>query len=136
MVDENGFPEDDDAISRISGDDQGDEGDLTNAECLDRDLFLTDSNTSQSSEDEDEEEELEDARPGNQDEFLSPHQAPGRKEAPEVRPSGTPGLANRISRKRKAADEIIEVFAGPFKKRDPSHVKLRDCGWSMALKVF
>ena len=28
------------------------------------------------------------------------------------------------------------MFAGPSKRRDPSHVKLREIGWSMAQKVF
>ena len=30
----------------------------------------------------------------------------------------------------------MEVFAGPSKKRDPSHIKLRDIGWAMAKMVF
>ena len=38
MVDENGFPEDDDALSRVSGDDQGDLDDLDTPQCLDKDL--------------------------------------------------------------------------------------------------
>ena len=41
-----------------------------------------------------------------------------------------------VSRKRKATDEIMEIFAGPSKKRDPTHIRLRDIGWSMALLVF
>ena len=68
--------------------------------------------------------------------FPLPPKAPGRQGAPEVRPLGTPGLTTKVSKKRKATDEIIEVFAGNPKKRDPSHIKLRETGWSMAQKVF
>ena len=135
MVDENGFLVDDDAMSRVSGDDQEDMDDLNNPECLDRDLYMSD-DTSQSSGDEDGEGDQDDTNPGDQDEIFSPPQVPDHQGAPEVRPSGTPGLATKVSKKRKATDEIIEVFAGPSKKRDPSHVKLREIGWSMAQKVF
>ena len=126
MVDENGFPEDDDALSRISGDDLGLLEDLSNPQCLDRDLFLS-SETSQSSGDEDDDGDQDDTL-GVQDEDPSPPQVPDCQGAPEVRPSGTPGLTTKVSKKRKATDEIIEVFSGPPKKRDPSHVKLRETG--------
>ena len=59
MVDENGFPEDDDALSHISGDDLGLLEDLSNPQCLDRDLFLS-TDTSQSSGDEDDDDVQDD----------------------------------------------------------------------------
>ena len=39
-------------------------------------------------------------------------------------------------RKRKAASEVFSAFLGPPKKRDPSHVKLREMGWAMTQRVF
>ena len=97
MVDENGFLVDDDAMSRVSGDDQEDMEDLSNPQCLDRDLYLSD-DSSQSSGDEDGDGDQDDTNPGDQDEILSPPRVPDRQGAPEVRPSGTPGLATNSLR--------------------------------------
>ena len=134
MVDENGFLQDDDAVSRYSDDDQENVGDHDN---LVTDLDISGSNSSQSSDEDD--DGLGDENPGDGDGVLTlPTQVPDRQDASEVRPQGAPGPAGTpvVSRKRKATDEIMEVFAGPSKKRDPTHVKLRDIGWSMALSVF
>ena len=89
MVDENGFPEDDDAMSRVSGDDQGDIEDFSNLQCLDRDLYLSTDST-QTSGDEDEDGDQDDTNPGGQDEVPSPPEVPDCQGAPEVRPSETP----------------------------------------------
>ena len=98
MVDEYGFPEDADTESQFSGDDLGSMEDLANPQCLDRDLFLsTDSNTSHSSDDEGDEDQ--DDAPGDQDEDPSPPQVPDHQGAPEVGPSGTPGLTAKVSKK-------------------------------------
>ena len=71
MVDENGFLVDDDALSRVSGDDQEDMDDLDNPECLDRDLYMSD-DSSQSSGDEDGDGDQDDTNPGDLDEIFSP----------------------------------------------------------------
>ena len=63
MVDENGFLADDDTLSRISGDDQGDLDDLDPPQGLDRDLYMS-TDTSTTSGDEDEEEDQVDTNPG------------------------------------------------------------------------
>ena len=39
-------------------------------------------------------------------------------------------------RKRKAAEEVLDAFSGPPKKRNPDHVKLKGTGWAMAQRVF
>ena len=39
-------------------------------------------------------------------------------------------------RKRKAAEEVLDAFSGPPKKRNPDHVKLKGAGWAMAQRVF
>ena len=125
MVDENGFLQDDDAMSRISEGGQDDLEYLDPHQGLEDDLYMSKSDTSTASDDEDEEEDQFDTNPGGVDETLSPTQAPGCQGAPEVGPTGTPGPATKMSgRKRKATEDIMEVFAGPSKKRDPSHVKL------------
>ena len=39
-------------------------------------------------------------------------------------------------RKRQAAEEVLDAFSGPPKKRNPDHVKLKGTGWAMAQRVF
>ena len=67
---------------------------------------MSKSDTSNSTSDEDEEEEQTDYTPGNVDETISPTQAPDRQGAPDVRPTGTPGSATKVSRKRKATEAV------------------------------
>ena len=43
---------------------------------------------------------------------------------------------SKDSRQLKATDEVIEAFSGPPKKCDPSHIKLKERGWTMAQRVF
>ena len=42
----------------------------------------------------------------------------------------------RNSRKHKACAEVLAEFLCLTKKRDPTHVKLRETGWAMAQRVF
>ena len=42
----------------------------------------------------------------------------------------------RNPKKCKAPSEVLAAFSGPPKKRDPTHVKLRETGWAMAQRVF
>ena len=39
-------------------------------------------------------------------------------------------------KKHQAAEEVLNAFSGPPKKRDPDHVKLKGTGWAMAQRVF
>ena len=129
MVDEYGFLRDDDLMSRVSEDDLGEQFDHDDpSQDLEDDLHISDSESSNSDSNDDEKEEQFGNIPGIVAESVSPTQAPDRQGAPEVRPTGTPGVATVVSRKRKATDDIMQVFAGPSKKRDPFYVKLRDIG--------
>ena len=95
----------------------------------------------------DDEDEGQGDQLGDQDEYFSSARGLGHPKVPELRPagssgqggsqppetkktSGTLGLTGSIkdSRKRKATDEVIEAFSGPPKKRDPSHIKLKETG--------
>ena len=42
----------------------------------------------------------------------------------------------RDMRKHKACSDVFAAFAGPPKKHDPAHFKLREMGWAMAQRVF
>ena len=39
-------------------------------------------------------------------------------------------------KKRKASLQVFATFSGLPMKRDPTHIKLRETGWIMALRVF
>ena len=42
----------------------------------------------------------------------------------------------RDTRKCKACCDVFAAFAGPPKKHDPAHIKLRETGWAKAQRVF
>ena len=154
MVDEYGFPEDDDLESQyVPGDDPESQGDFFNppGQDLDRDLSLSDSSSSSLEDEEDKERD----HSGDQDEDSSPPRRSSHLEVPGVRPSGSSGqggsqppssmktsgtlsLTGRVkdSRKQRATDEVIEAFSGPPQKRDPCHAKLKETGWTMTQRVF
>ena len=70
MVDENGFPEDDDAVSRYSGNDQADVED--HVDLLAHDLDMSGTNTSHSSDDDGDGDGLDDTNCGDGDGVLNP----------------------------------------------------------------
>ena len=75
MVDENGFLQDDDAVSRFSGDDQVEMEDPVDN--LETDLYMSGTNTSNSSGDEGDDDGLDDENPGDGDGVLnSPTRVP------------------------------------------------------------
>ena len=87
----------------------------------------------------------------DQDENFSPSRGSDHLEVPDLGPAGSSGqggswppgtkktagtLCIKDSRKWDATDEVIEAFSGPPKKHDPSHIKLKETGWTMAQRVF
>ena len=77
-----------------------------------------------------------DSRPPPQQGPSSFQQEGSRGKTPYSRQGVNPVKLITDPRKRKAAEEVFDAFAGPPKKRNPDHVKLKGAGWAMAQRVF